>query len=93
MKKRKTAANTLHVTAFASACGLTWGLFVFMIALLTMFWGWGSLFTELLGSVYIGLDATWPGALMGLGWGFADGFIGGLIFVLIYNLFVKTFNK
>lgn len=92
MKKTNATVQRLHVTAFASACGLTWGVFIFMLALATMFWGWGSAFIELLSSVYIGAEGTWPGAFMALGWGFADGFIGGLIFVLLYNLFAKTFK-
>ena len=82
----------LNVTAFAFACGLTWGIFVFLVVLLTMFWGWGSAFTQLLGSIYIGVKATWSGAFMGFLWALVDGFIGGLIFVLLYNLFAKKFK-
>ncbi len=82
----------LNVTAFALACGLTWGVFVFMLALLTMFWGWGGAFIDLLGSFYIGVKGTWPGAFMGFVWAFVDGFIGAMIFVLLYNFFAKKFK-
>ena len=82
----------LNVTALALACGLTWGIFVFLVVLLTMFWGWGSAFTQLLGSVYIGVEGTLLGAFMGLLWAFVDGFIGGLVFVLLYNFFAKKFK-
>jgi len=82
----------LHVTAFALACGLTWGIFVFMLALLAMWVGWGSAFVNLLGDVYKGVEVSWCGAFMGLLWAFVDGFIGGLIFVLLYNYFAKKFK-
>ena len=79
----------LHVTAFALACGLTWGIFVFMVALVAMFWGLGSAWVNLIGDLYLGTAATWGGAFIGLIWAFVDGFIGALIFVLLYNYFAK----
>ncbi len=82
----------LNVTALALACGLTWGSAVFLLALLAMWWGVGSAFVELLGSVYVGVEASWQGAFLGLLWAFVDGFIGGLIFVLLYNFFAKKFK-
>lgn len=82
----------LNATAFGLACGLTWGIFVFMVALVAMFWGLGSAWINLIGDLYVGTSATWGGAFLGFLWAFIDGFIGGLIFVLLYNYFAKKFK-
>lgn len=82
----------LHVTAFALACGCTWGLAVFLLALLAMWWGWGDSWLNLLADVYRGVEASLAGAFIGLVWAFVDGFIGALIFVLLYNYFAKKFK-
>lgn len=81
-----------HVLSFALACGLTWGLYLGLLALVAMWWGLGSDIIDLLGTGYIGLKATPLGALIGLIWGFVDAFIGGLIFAWLYNLLTKKFK-
>ncbi len=90
--KKTAVANKLNVTALAMAFGLTWGVFIFLLTLTAMCWGWGSAFVALLSDVYIGVVTTWFGAVMALVWGFVDGFIGGLVFALLYNFFAPRFK-
>lgn len=79
----------LHVTALGLAAGITWGAAIFLIALFTMKWGWGGDFLNLIASVYIGVEASFQGAVVGLIWGFVDAFIGAAIFAWLYNHFAK----
>lgn len=75
----------LHPFAFALSLGVVWGLGVLILALMVSLYDWGTMFLQVLASVYIGLAANLQGALIGALWGFADAFIGGLIFALLYN--------
>jgi len=75
--------NTL---AFAAACGVTWGLGVFALSLMSHWWGIASPIVALIGSGYAGYDATVGGAFIGLIWGFVDAFVGGAIFAWLYNV-------
>ena len=82
----------LNTLAFSLACGLTWSMGVLMLALLSMWTPMGGAVIRLLGDIYIGTASTWRGALIGFLWAFADGFIGALVFVLLYNLFARKFK-
>ncbi len=81
-----------NVTAFAVACGLTWALATFLLALVSLWWGVASPIVELIGSGYAGYEASYAGALIGLAWGFVDAFIGGAVFAYLYNLLAKKFK-
>ncbi len=78
----------LQIKAFALTCGLIWGL-----GLLALTW-WIIAFEGatrdmlLIGHVYRGYNISPAGSIIGLLWGFADGFIGGAIFAWLYNAFV-----
>lgn len=78
----------LDIKAFAVACGITWGICVFCLALLTYF-GYASEFVELISSVYIGYKPGILGAVIGAFWGFVDAGIGGLVLAWIYNRIAK----
>jgi len=61
----------------------------------TLFLGWsaavgnlGVAMVRVLSSVYLGFEPTMHGAFTGGAWGFADGFVSGLIFGYAYNLFL-----
>ena len=41
-----------------------------------------------IGKIYRGDEGTATGSFIGLGWGLADGFVGGAIVAWVYNLFV-----
>jgi hypothetical protein len=84
----------LGVTRLGFTAGVIWGGIVFFVALANMFLtGYGEAFLKVIDSIY-------PGYHMGQ-WGFGgvivatlyaalDGFIAGVIFAWLYNLFGKN---
>jgi hypothetical protein len=78
----------LHSVKFGLAFGILWAVAALFLGLATMFWGYGSMFVELLGSVYIGYAPTIIGTIIGLVWAFIDGFIGAFLLAWIYNKLV-----
>jgi hypothetical protein len=68
--------------------GITWAIAMLFIGWVAMF-GWGIRVVEVLSSLYIGFAPTFIGGIIGAIWGFFDGAIGAVIFVLIYNAMVK----
>ncbi|MBT8386381.1 MAG: bacteriophage holin [Ignavibacteria bacterium] len=80
----------LNVKPFALTCGILWGL-----ALLLGTW-WllilssaGEIISNL-SAFYIGYSYSWGGVVIGLLWGFVDGFICGAIFAWLYNKLTKV---
>jgi hypothetical protein len=80
---------SLSAKHFGLACGITWGLGVIVLGLLSLFFDYGTEFVLLFGSVYKGYAPTLMGTIIGTVWGFLDGFIGGYIFAWIYNRLLK----
>jgi hypothetical protein len=78
-------SSRLSVCALAIASGFTWGSGVVLLGLIAMQYELGKPFVALLGSIYIGFEATVKGSFIGAGWAFMDGLIAGLIFALVYN--------
>lgn len=77
----------LNVLALGLACGLIWGLGLFIITWwIIAFDGPQPGETLVLGRIYRGYELTTIGSIIGLAWGFFDGFIGGVIFAWLYNL-------
>jgi hypothetical protein len=46
----------------------------------------------LLGRIYRGYNLSPIGSVIGLGWAFADGFIGGVVFAWLYNILAARFS-
>jgi hypothetical protein len=44
---------------------------------------------RLLGHYFLGYTVTWPGAFLGLGWGFLTGALAGWLIGVIYNRIVS----
>jgi len=78
----------LNAIALGLAMGITFAVFFFLIIMLSMYANWGNAFVGLLGSVYLGVESSWTGALLVLPWAFVDAFIGGFIIAWLYNKFV-----
>lgn len=78
--------KSLSIWRFGVAVGLTWALGLLALALINMCWTWGAPFISLMSSLYPGYDVTVLGAFTGAAWAFADGFIGGAMVALFYNL-------
>ena len=68
------------------AAGLTFGLGFFLLGLGATYFDWGTPIVELIGSGYVGYEATFIGAVAGAVWGFVDGLVGGYIFAWFYNM-------
>lgn len=83
----------LDLKAFALAGGLFWGLGIVFLTwwlLLTRDKrGRGNRYGELIGRIYPGYRVSPKGSVIGLFWGFIDGFAAAGIFGLLYNHFAK----
>lgn len=78
----------LNAKALGLALGILWGLSVFLATAWIVFIGGPGDTLDTLGAFYIGYDVSWTGAVVGLGYGFVDGLIGGLLLAWIYNAFL-----
>jgi hypothetical protein len=76
--------SKLRVVPMATAFGLTWGLGMMILGWISG-GGWGARIVEVLSSLYIGFASTFVGGILGGLWGFADGFLGGLVLTVLYN--------
>ncbi len=79
----------LSVKAFALAGGILWASALLIVGLLNLvFPGYGQMFLEGMGSVYLWHPATASlgSVLILTAIAFLDGTIGGLIFAALYNL-------
>lgn len=79
----------LRVRAFGLATGVVAGLFVFILTLVSLWFGRGETIDALV-VPFPGFSRSVGGAIMGLIWGFVDGFIGGALLAWLYNRFVGT---
>jgi hypothetical protein len=68
--------------------GLVWGLGVFFLAWWVMAFEGATSDLMLLGHIYRGFNISPLGSVIGLARGLYDGFIGGLILAVFYNLLV-----
>jgi len=76
----------LHPGKVGLSVGITFALAVFILGLAPVFFSdWGMFWVNALSTVYLGYNASFVGAIIGAVWAFFDGFIGGLIFAIIYN--------
>jgi len=80
----------LNLAAFALTCAIFWSMMVFLLT-------WWLILREgptgdvtLLGRIYPGYRITYLGSLVGLGWGFLDGLIGGAVFAWLYNFLARA---
>ena len=81
--------NRFCIAAFAFAGGIVWGMGMLLLGLVNIWCQWGSEWVTFFSHGYIGYEATFVGALIGGAWGFADAFIGCMIFAWIYNMCSK----
>lgn len=76
----------LNVKAFAIACGLIWGIGLFVLTWWIMAFDGATGQPTLIGQVYRGYSISPLGSFIGLLWAFPDGLVGGAIFAWLYNL-------
>jgi hypothetical protein len=83
----------LNVKAFAIACGLIWGLGVFVMTWWIIAFEGSTGELMFLGRFYRGYNISPLGSVIGLIWALADGAIGGAIFAWLYNLIAGKITK
>ncbi len=79
----------LRVRAFGLATGVVAGLFVLFVTLVSIWFGRGETIDALV-VPFPGFSRSIGGAIVGLIWGFVDGFIGGALLAWLYNRFATT---
>ena len=75
----------LNVKSFALACGLVWGLGLFLVTWWVIAFDGATGDPTFLGRLYRGYNLSPLGSVIGLLWGFVDALIGGAIFAWLYN--------
>ena len=83
----------LNVLAFALACGLMWGVGLFLLTWWIIAFDGVTNELTLIGRVYRGYTVTPAGSLIGLAWGLADGAVGGAILAWLYNVLSGTGSR
>jgi hypothetical protein len=76
----------LRVRAFGLATGVVGGLFVLILTFVSLWFGRGETIDALV-VPFPGFSRSIGGAIVGLIWGFVDGFIGGSLLAWLYNRF------
>jgi len=76
----------LNIKAFALACGLIWGLGLFLLTWWIIAVEGPTAEVTFIGRIYRGYNVTPLGSVIGLIWALIDGAIGGAIFAWLYNL-------
>ena len=75
----------LNVKAFAFASALVWGLGLFVLTWWIILFEGATGEATLIGRIYRGYDISPVGSVVGLGYAFVDGLVGGAIFAWLYN--------
>jgi hypothetical protein len=76
----------LNIKAFALACGLIWGLGLFLLTWWIIAFEGATGDVTFIGRVYRGYSISPAGSIYGLLWALVDGAVGGAIFAWLYNL-------
>ena len=77
--------NRIQPVPLGIAIGVLWSVSVFFAGIVAI-GGWGVALVNVLGSLYIGYDASILGAVIGAVWAFVDGLVAGVIVAWIYNM-------
>ena len=82
---------TFNIKAMALTGGIVWAV-ANLIAGVSAMYGWGQAYVDVMGSVYLGFQATLLGSLIGAAWAFVDGLIGGAVFAWLYKKLAAKFG-
>ncbi len=78
----------LNIRSFAAAFSLWWGFGLFFLTWWIIAFDGPTGEITLIGRLYRGYSISPAGSFIGLAWGLADGYIGGLILAWLYNKLV-----
>ena len=83
----------LNIKAFAVACGLLWGIGLFLFTWWVIAFDGASGEATLIGRLYRGYTISPFGSVIGLIWGLVDGLIGGAVFAWFYNVILPFTSR
>jgi hypothetical protein len=75
----------LNARRLGLAGGIIWSISMFICTVLAIYTGYTKEFLNLMGSIYLGYSISWPGAFIGLVYGFIDAFVGFYLLAWLYN--------
>ena len=81
----------MNARALGFSVGIIWGLAILLTTLISL-WSvrtYGRTFLYGVASIYPGYSITAGGALLGVCYGFVDGFVFGWLVAKLYNFFAK----
>lgn len=80
----------LNPVALGIALGAFWGVSLCVTTWISFYTGYAGLFLEAMAkSIYPGYSISPLGGLLGLGYGFLDGLVGGMIIGWLYNRLLR----
>lgn len=82
----KCKCMRLSATAFGVSLGIITGIFMMFFAWSAWWWDFGTSIVDQWASVYPGFSASIAGGFIGLGWGFLEGFVLGVLWAWVYNI-------
>ena len=80
----------LNVKAFALACGIIWGLGLFILTWWIIAFDGATGEPTLIGKCYRGYTISPIGSVISLAWGSVDGQVDGAVFAWLYNVIAGT---
>ena len=86
----KDCYSRLNPLSFGVALAIIWAAVLFIMALISHWFGYGTGFVQGMGTLYFGYHASLVGAIIGAFWAFIDAFIGGVVFAWIYNALLSN---
>ncbi len=82
----------LRARAFGLSVGIVWGLTLFLTTIYSTLVGTGQTMSKVR-TLYYGYQVSFGGAIVGLLWGVATGFLLGAAVAWLYNTFHKAIYK
>lgn len=83
----------LSTKAFSLTSGVMWSLGLFLLTWWIILFEGATKEKTIIGQIYRGYNISPKGSFLGLLWGAVDGFMGGMVFSLVYNFFVKKVKR
>ncbi len=83
----------LNVRAFGITCSLVWGIGLFCLTWWVIAFEGATGDMTWIGHFYRGYRISPAGSVLGLLWGLADGFAGGVVFAWLYNTLASRFSR
>ncbi len=94
MNSETGSTSRFSAVRLALTLAIIWSLGLGMLGAVTIYTEtYGHRFVEVFGSIYWGYTSTGLGALIGMGWGFLDAFIGTLIAAWLYRCLGRCCRK